>query len=331
MRFMPAFLASLLVLSTLGCGRPSQEAGGPRFRVALLSPGPISDAGWNAAAYEGLLLIQKELGAQIAQVQTSDPGSREEAFRDFGRQGFDLVFGHGFEYVDAATAVCADYPKTVFITTSGNQIRANMASVRFMLEEATYLLGMIAGRMTQSGRVGMIGGMNIPSIDSTFLAFEAGVLAANPEAQVARSFVGNWEDVAAAKELTLAQINSGVDFIFQNADAAGQGVFQAARQVAGEKRVYVFGSNMDQNGVAPDVILASAVIDIPRTFLMLAREVQGGRFIPEVKRFGLAEGVISLAYNEQLRSRIPVDVQKLVEEKQAEMVAGTLAVPARSF
>lgn len=309
---------------------PRRAEDGP-FRVALLSPGPISDAGWNAAAYEGLLLIKEELGAEIAQVQTSDPGSREEAFRDFGRQGYHLVFGHGYEYVDAATTVCNDYPDTVFITTSGDQVRRNLAAIVFELEQATYLLGMVAGKLTRSGRVGMIGGMNIPSIDSTFIAFEAGVLSANSEAQVARSFVGNWEDVSAAKELTLAQINSGVDFIFQNADAAGQGVFQAAEEVRGQRRVFVFGSNKDQNHVAPGVILASAVIDIPRTFLAIAREVREGRFVPEVKRMRISDGVISVAFNPALLGEIPEDVMKLVQEREAQITAGTLRVPRGNF
>ena len=97
------------------------------------------------------------------------------------------------------------------------------------------------------------------------------------------------------------------------------------------RRVRVFGSNKDQNGIAPDVVLASAVIDIPRMFLLVAREVKEKRFVPEVKRFGLAEGVISIVYNEQLRSEIPADVQQLVDDRQAEIVAGTFKVPRGNF
>ena len=110
---------------------------------------------------------------------------------------------------------------------------------------------------------------------SSFLAFEAGVHAVKPSTRVLTSYVGSWEDASTAKEQAIAQIRRGVDVIFQNADAAGLGVFQAARE---SKGVYVFGANADQNGVAPDVIIASVAIDLPHAFLIVARSVKAGTF-----------------------------------------------------
>src|SRR5215475_3960039 len=161
-------LCALSLLIIAGCSR--SESGTPTstgFKVALLSPGPVSDAGWNALAYEGLLAIRDQLGAEISQVQTTTPAEFEAGFRDFGRRGFNLVFGHGFEFQDAAAAVAPDFPHTVFITTSGNTVRPNVAPLRFMLEEATYLEGIIAGSMSQSGKAGVVGGIEIPSVKST--------------------------------------------------------------------------------------------------------------------------------------------------------------------
>jgi basic membrane lipoprotein Med (substrate-binding protein (PBP1-ABC) superfamily) len=141
-----AFLvcASLLV-ALAACSRggdaPSQANA---FKVALLTPGPVSDAGWNALAYEGLLTIRDQLGAETAQIETKTPAEFEEGFRDFARRGYQLVFGHGFEFQDAAAAVSADFPNTVFITSSGNTVRKNVAPLRFMIEEATYLQGILA-------------------------------------------------------------------------------------------------------------------------------------------------------------------------------------------
>jgi basic membrane lipoprotein Med (substrate-binding protein (PBP1-ABC) superfamily) len=327
-------VAWLLLLALGGCrgGSDAQTASSspnapPKFKVALLSPGPVSDAGWNALAYEGLLRIRDELGAEISQIQTKTPAEFEEGFRDYARRGFDLVFGHGFEFQDAAAAVSPDFPNTAFITTSGNTVRKNVAPLRFMLEEATYLEGMMAALLSKSGKAGAVGGMEIPSVKSTIIAFEAGAKSVKPEFQILTAYIGNWEDVGAAKEAALAQIQRGADFLFHNADAAGLGVFQAAQ----EKSVRAFGANKDQNDVAPDVVIASAVADIPAAFVQVAREVKQGGFTGHVEKKGIRDGVVSLVVNPRLTATIPQDVTTRVGDAQKAIVAGTLEVPTAEF
>lgn len=296
---------------------------GGAFKVALLSPGPVSDAGWNALAYEGLLAIRNQLGAQIAQIQTTTPAQFEEGFRDFAQRGFQLVIGHGFEFQDAAAAVAPDFPHTVFITTSGDTVRPNVAPLRFLLEQATYLEGMLAAQLSKTGKAGAVGGMEIPSVKSTILAFTAGAKAVRPDFQVITVYVGNWEDVGAAKEAALALVQQGCDVLFHNADAAGLGVFQAAQQ----QHVSIFGINKNQNAVAPGVTLASAVSDIPRAFVQVAREVKAGRFTAEIHRLGMKDGVVSLVYNPPLQAQIPAAVQARIARARADIIAGRLRVP----
>ncbi len=323
----------VLLAALLGCRResgapsstPAATAGA--FKVALLSPGPVSDAGWNALAYEGLLAIRDQLGAEVAQVQTNTPAEFEEGFRDFARRGYSVVFGHGFEFQDAAAAVAPDYPHTVFITTSGNTVRPNVAPLRFMLEEATFLEGMLAAGMSRTGKAGVVGGIELPSVKSTIIAFAAGAKSVRPDFTVVTTYVGNWEDVGAAKEAALALVQQGCDFLFHNADAAGLGVLEAAQ----EAHVYAFGSNKDQNAVAPDVVLASAVIDIPRGFLQIARQVKEGRFTAKVERMGMKDGVVSLVLNQQLESRIPADITARVVAARDAIIPGTLVVPTAEF
>jgi basic membrane protein A len=305
---------------------PAASAARP-FKVALLSPGPVSDAGWNALAYEGLLAIRDQLGAEVSQTQTKTPAEFEEGFRDFARRGYQLVFGHGFEFQDAAAAVAPDFPGTVFITTSGNTVRKNVAPLRFMLEEATYLEGILAAGMSKTGKAGAVGGIEIPSVKSTIIAFEAGAKSVNPNFAVITSYVGNWEDVGGAKQAALALVQQRCDFLFHNADAAGLGVFQAAQQ----KDVYAFGANKNQNDVAPDVVIASAVIDIPRGFLQVAREVKEGRFEAKIERMGMKDGVVSLVLNPRLEPRIPADVRARIDQAHAAIIAGTLKVPTAEF
>jgi basic membrane lipoprotein Med (substrate-binding protein (PBP1-ABC) superfamily) len=310
-----------------GAGCTSEPHPAHSFKVALLSPGPVSDAGWNALAYEGLLAIRDQLGAEIAQVQTNTPAEFEAGFRDFGQRGFNLVFGHGFEFQDAAAAVAPEFPGTVFITTSGNTVRRNVAPLRFMLEEATYLEGMLTAMMSKTGKAGAVGGMAIPSVKSTILAYSAGAAAVTPGFPVVTSFVGNWDDVGAAKEASLALIQQGADVLFHNADAAGLGVFHAAQ----ERGVWAFGANKNQNDVAPDVILASAVIDIPRAFVTVAKQVKEGTFVARIEKLGMKDGVISLVLNPRLADRIPPEARARLDAARQDILAGKLTVPSAEF
>jgi basic membrane protein A and related proteins len=314
----------VLLASVTGCSRGAPSGG---FKVALLNPGPISDAGWNAAAYEGLLAIRDQLGAEISQAETKTPPEFEQAFRDYARRGFRLVIGHGFEFQDAAARTAPDFPATVFLTTSGNTVRANVAPIVFRLEEATFVLGELAARMAPTGSACAVGGMEIPSVKSTFLAFQAGAAHAHPEYPVTTSYLGNWDDVGAARTATLALIDRGCRFVLHNADAAAPGVFQAAT----ERGMFAFGSNRAQHEVAPAAVLASAAIDIPAAFVAVAREVQSGSFSGRIIEKRMADGSISVVYNPALVAKIPADVRGRVDATEAAIRAGSLKVPTAEF
>jgi basic membrane lipoprotein Med (substrate-binding protein (PBP1-ABC) superfamily) len=291
------------------------------FRVALLTPGPISDQSWNGGAYAGLMAIRDSLGAQVSHIQTKTPAEFEENFRQYGQQGYTLVFGHGFEFQDAALRVAPSYPRTTYVTTSGNSAGENVAGMTFTFEEPSYMAGVLAGRMTKTNTVGVIGGTELPPVKASFAAFAAGARAANPRVRVLSAFVGNWDDVSAGKEQALAQIGRGADVIFQNADAAGLGVFQAARE---RGNVYVVGSNADQNGIAPEVTLGSVVIDLPRAFLRVARKVRQGELRNQVERLGLETKVVTLVLNPAAAGRIPADVRAQLDSTERAIEAGTL-------
>jgi basic membrane protein A len=316
--------AFVLVAIVAGCTHGGSEGG---FKVALLNPGPISDAGWNASAYEGLLAVRDQLGAEISQVETRTPPEFEQAFRDYARRGFSLVIGHGFEFQDAAAKVAPDFPKTVFLTTSGNTVRPNVAPIVFRLEEATYLLGELAARMAPNGSACAVGGMEIPSVKSTFIAFQAGAARVKKDYPVTFSYLGNWDDVGAARTATLALIDRGCRFVLQNADAAGPGVFQAAA----ERGIFAFGSNRAQHEVAPGAVLASAAIDIPAAFVAVAREVKDGTFKSRIIEEHMKDGTIAVVYNPALVTKIPSDVHNLIEQTEAAIRAGTLKVPTAEF
>lgn len=319
-RALSAF-AMLGVCTLVACGERQRTAAGDDFKVALLTPGPISDQSWNGGAYQGLLAIRDSLGASISHIQTKTPAEFEENFRQYGAQGYDLVFGHGFEFQDAALRVGPEFPRTVYVATSGNRTGPNVAGMVFGFEDPSFLAGIVAGSMTKSGIIGVIGGTELPPVKSSFGAFERGVKSVNPGATILTSYIGNWDDATAGKEQALAQISRGADFIFQNADAAGLGVFQAARD---RKGVYVFGSNANQNGVAPDVIIGSVVIDLPHAFLTVAREVKEKRFTPRVVRLATASEVVTYVPNPALESVVPAHVKAAVDSARARLRRGEI-------
>ena len=323
------FFSACLSLSLLACGSGRVKAADSTatatgLRVALLTPGPVSDQAWNGGAFAGLMRIKDSLGARISHIQTKTPAEFDENFRIYGEQGYSLVFGHGFEYQDAAKRVAPAFPKTIYVTTSGNQTGPNIASLEFAFEDGAYLAGIVAGATTRSGTIGVIGGQEIPPVKRSFYAFEQGAKSIRPNVKVIASYVGNWDDASAGKEQALAQIGRGVDVIFQNADAAGLGIFQAVRQA---KAVRIFGSNSDQNALAPEAALGSVVIDLPHAFLLVAREVQAGGFKPRVISFGMKTDVVRLAINPTLRASIPAAALRAVDSVTKLLVAGTFTAP----
>ena len=301
--------------------------GHEEFKVALLLPASITDGGWNALAYDGLKAVEKELGAKISHVESRTPTDQEAHFRDYALDGYHLIFGHGFEYQDPAKSVAPDFPETVFITSSGSTITDNISPMIFGIEEPVYLLGIIAGSMTQTNKIGIVGGQNIPAINSTFVAFENGVKSVNPDAEVRRAYVGNWEDIGKGKELALAQINEGIDFIYPNADVASLGAFQAVEAAqADDKVVYTFGSYRDQSEISRTTILANAIIT-PKVFVHVAKVVKEGSFKPQPYTFTMAtDEAVTFVYNPALKGKVTVVAQKAVEAAKAKILSGELKV-----
>ncbi|MGE0553691.1 MAG: BMP family protein [Gemmatimonadales bacterium] len=323
---MRQLLVAIALLAT-ACGGGSGDAGGagdagsPGLRVALITPGSIADAAWNAGAYAGLTLIRDTLGVEVSHVEARTPAEQEEALRTYAVQGWDLVFGHGFEFQQPAERVSAEHPRTVFIVTSGERVAGNVAPLVFRIEEGTFLAGMVAGALSKTGKIGFVGGIELPPIRRGYQGWVAGARRMNPAIETRVSYLNNFDDAAAGREAALAMIRVGVDMLHHNADAAGLGVFQAAKESRG---VYVFGANADQRSLAPEGVVGSAIIDLPRAFLAVARELAEGRFTPKVESFGLEGGVIRYVPNPALDSLLPPGLMGRVAAAGDSIIAGTL-------
>ncbi len=325
-----AWVAALI--ATAACGSGDVTRGEAPFRAALLTAGPVSDAGWYAGAYEGLLLLRDSLGAAVSHQQTRTPAEFDEAFLSYASSGYDLIFAHGFEYQDAAIRAGQRFPETTIVVSGGGRFAANVVPLVFELEEGSYLAGMLAAGMSRSGTVGMVGGVRIPPVEGTFRAFEAGARAVNPAVRVLESFTGSWDDVAAAKEAAVAQLSRGADVLIHNVDAASFGVFQAVREArASGRETWALGMNRDQNDVAPDVILGSAVIRIADAFLEVALARLAGELGGRPIYAGHGEGVIDFVLNPALSDRVPAELVAAIDAARRRIGAGELAVPRVPF
>jgi basic membrane protein A and related proteins len=291
------------------------------MRVGLITPGSIADAAWNSGAYRGLLEIRDSLGVPVSQVEARTPAEQEEALRTYAAQGYNLVFAHGFEFQAAAERVSRQYPKTVIIVTSGERAVGNVAPLIFRLEEASYLCGMVAGGMTKSNMIGFVGGIELPPIKAAYDGWVRGAQAVNPKVEARQIYLNSFDDAAAGREAALALIRVGADMLHHNADAAALGLFQAVKETPG---VYAFGANSDQTQLAPDRVLGSAIIDLPRALLLVAREVREGKFVPRVESFGLASGVIRYEPNPALEKLLPAGLMARVRAAADSIAAGTL-------
>jgi basic membrane lipoprotein Med (substrate-binding protein (PBP1-ABC) superfamily) len=301
----------------------------PGLRVGLITPGSIADAAWNSGAYRGLLQIRDSLKVSVSQVEARTPAEQEDALRTYAAQGYDLVFAHGFEFQGAAERVSRQYPKTVFIVTSGERAAGNVAPLVFRLEEASYLCGMVAGGMTRSNVLGFVGGIELPPIKAAYEGWVRGAHAVNPKVEARQIYLNSFDDAAAGREAALALIRIGADMFHHNADAAALGLFQAVKETPG---VYAFGANSDQSELAPDHVLGSAVIDLPRAFLLVARDVRAGTFKPRIESFGLASGVIRYEPNQRLERLVPSPLRLRVRAAADSIAAGTLQpVPSPGF
>ncbi|CAN5473196.1 BMP family ABC transporter substrate-binding protein [soil metagenome] len=297
------------------------------FKVALITPGPVSDAGWSALAYDGLKGIESDLGAQVDNQVATGPQAKD-AMRAYAQKGYALVFGHGFEYNEPGIEVAKDFPNTVFVSSSGGKTATNAGAFRFYLEQGCYLAGMVAGKMSKTGKIGSVAVLDIPSINSTLTAFEAGAKAARPDIKIIKTvYFGTEGDIAGAKRATESVLAQGADFVIHQANAAAQGVFDACR----EKGAYAIGTNSDQNDNPSGIVLGSATIIAKPAFLNLAKQVKDKTFKGSVVLAGMDQDAIDFVFNPKMDADIPAEVKKMVADTKVKIKSGALIVPKAEF
>lgn len=311
-----AGMVFLLVLVGLGTGIGQGQAS--NYRVALVLEGPINDGGWNTSAYNGLQEARELLGIEVAYSERVPQAEFETALRDYARRGYNLVIGHGFQFEDAMLTVAPEFPHVHFAITGGLAYQEpNLAAYNANNWHSGFLAGLVAGMVTETKKVGAIGGVEIPTVVDSLKGFEAGVKAIVPDAEVTLLYVGSWRDVAKGKEMAVALLDSGADVIMPNADEVGLGVIEAVR-AAGKKAV---GFIADQTNTAPDTVVATGILSMQQLVVNAIRDGYEGRFRPQYFEQGIVEGVSGLAINPAFEHLLDLE---LIERMKAGLASGEI-------
>jgi basic membrane protein A and related proteins len=310
------------------CLMMSQVVLAQGLKVGLvLDKGGKDDKSFNSAAYAGAKKAEKELGIELKYVEATDNNSLETLHRNFAQKKYDLIIGIGFAQTDAVKKVAALFPETKFALVDGDVTAKNVRSLMFEEHEGSYLVGAAAAMKSKTGVVGFIGGMDIPLIRRFQKGFEAGVKSVNPKATVLVSYIGvtgeAWNNPAKAKEIAYSQVSQKADVIFHAAGASGSGLFDAAS----EKKIFAIGVDSNQNWVKPGVVLTSMLKKVDVAVFETIKSVKASQFQAGTYRFGLKDGGIDWALDENNKSLwSATEIEKLNAVKKS-IVTGKVSVP----
>lgn len=327
------WVAILALAMGVSCTRSSEKNKSDAARAAsgikvglVLDKGGKDDKSFNSAAVRGANDAVKDLGIDLKIVESADDAAFEPALRTFAERGYELVLAIGFAQVDAIKKVAPQFPKTHFAIVDGVAEGANVASLMFAEHEGSFLVGYLAALASKTGKVGFIGGMDIPLIRRFQTGYEAGAKLANPKVEVIVNYVGvnssAWANPSRGKELALAQYGRGVDVIFHGAGASGLGVFDAAE----EKKTYVIGCDSNQNGLKPGRVLSSMLKRVDTAVYDLIKSRTGGEFKSGVRYYGLKDKGIDYSVDEH-NAQVMEPFKAKLESVREKIMKNEIKVP----
>lgn len=332
-KFLALGLVLILALTLLaGCGKkevPKTEPAPeppkpPAFKVGMVTDiGGVNDQSFNASAFRGLKKAESDLSAEIKVVESSKLEDYEPNLSSLVDQKTDISWSIGFLMTEAAANIAKKYPDAKFGIIDSVVEAPNVASVVFKEEEGSFLVGMIAAKMTKTGKVGFMGGMQVPIIEKFEAGYRAGVAAVDPKIKVVVAYTGSFNNQAKGKEVALAQYGKGVDIIFSAAGADGLGAIEAAK----EKKLFAIGVDSDQRHLAPDSVITSMMKYVDNAVFTVTKMAKEGNFPGgKVTVLGLKENGVGPAPGEG-SALVPADVMALVETWKKAIIDGKFVVP----
>lgn len=291
--------------------------------LAVILTGPHNDYSWNEAAYNAAKSLEAK-GVKVAISESVAEGNVENVLRQYAADGYKMIVGHSFGYQDGVFKVAAETPDNYYAWAGGIQVMStNVADYDQPFYQAVYPIGIIAGKMSKTGKLGAIYGFDIPVCHSMGEALLAGAKTVNPDAQLIVTAVGDWVDVSKAKAAALAQADAGVDFWIECGEGPALGTIKAAEEKGG----YVTGYVGDMAPAGPTVVLTSVIWNMEPLFQKMLDDVRNGTFNSPWYAYGAKEGTMLFTVNPALKDKIPAETLAAADQALQDIKDGKLVVP----
>ncbi len=326
--FQAAAISTIAAAALVGCGKKEEPAAAapaaaPKaapLKIAFAYVGPVGDGGWTFAHDNGRKALEKEFGDKIVTSfveKVPESADAERVIRDMAGQGNTLIFGTTFGYMEPMLKVAADFKNVKFEHATGYKTAENMRTYDSRTYEGAYMAGVIAGKMTKSNTLGVVGSIPIPEVIRNINSFTLGAQSVNPKVKTKVVWVGEWFNPPKETEAATALINGGADVLMQNTDSSA--VLQTAEKMG--KRA--FGWDSDMTAYGPKAHLGSAIINWGPYYIKATRDALEGKWATGQAWWGVKEGAIDMV---SLAADVPEDSKKKIDEIKAGLKAGSFAI-----
>ncbi|ABX34782.1 basic membrane family protein [Delftia acidovorans] len=328
-----AALSAVAAAALAGCGKKEEAAPAPApvaeapaaaatepLKIAFAYVGPVGDGGYTFAHDQGRLALEKEFGDKIktSYVESVPEGAdAERVLRDMAANGNKLVFGTTFGYMEPIQKIAPDFPDVKFEHATGYKTAANVSTYDSRTYEGAYLAGIIAGSMTKSNVLGVVGSVPIPEVLRNINSFTLGAQSMNPKIKTKVVWVNEWFAPPKETEAATSLINGGADILFQNTDSA------AVLKTAEEKGKRAFGWDSDMTAYGPKAHLGSAIINWTPYYTKTVREMLDGKWSSQQTWWGVKEGAIDIV---SLADDVPAEAKAKIEEVKKGLKDGTFHI-----
>ena len=333
MRKSVVLLTIMLMASSMIFAGGTQETANKteengKLKVALLLPGKKDDVSFNQAMYESMKEVEAEYSSKIEVTYVEDVyevADIEPALMDFASRGYDLIFGHGFQYMEPIIKVADLFPNTMFALGTGYKTAPNTCVYDVHLAQGGYLMGYLAGMISETGKVGVIGGADASEIYRGHEGFKMGAEVASPGIEVQEFYTGDWRDAAKAKEGALGMYDSGVDVIWHSGDGIGLGVVNAAL----EANKYCLSNITSQYVLAKDNVVSGINYQWDLVIRQILDDVLADNFMNQEKFYwiNVENGGLSIADYNQFKDMFDASVFENMDKAVEQIKDGTIFIP----
>ena len=292
------------------------------FKIGLITDvGGVNDGSFNQSAWEGLEKAGEELGVEVNYLESATDADYQPNMETFVDEDYDLIISVGYMLADATREAAEANPDTKFAIIDDSSIDLpNVTSLMFKAEQASYLVGYVAGLTTKTNNIGFVVGMTNETMNQFGYGYCAGAIDANPDITVQQFNANSFADSATGKTMANTAITNGADIVFQAAGATGLGVIEACQEAG----VYAIGVDSDQSSIAPKTVLTSAMKRVDNAVYDAVQELIDDKLEGGVQTFDLAAGGVDIAPSQDL---ISDDVIKAVDEVKEKIISGDVVIP----